>query len=278
MDEILNTRIKEVISRYPEVGTVLSEFGVACVTCAVGTCLLKDILDIHRFAPEDEQRMMTRIAGIIYPGRSVVVPLRKTAPTPKTKALVYSPPLQAHVDEHKLIKRLLVLIPAMVRSLDLDSEEGCQLALCTADFIRSFADKYHHAKEEDILFKNCDEATDIINVMLSDHEAGRAHVRAILDAVERRDTANAAEHLKAYGALLTEHIKREDEVLYPWLDGQLSDTQVGRLFDAFNEADGRASDTRRRCEAFIQRVEHRFGDATPQTGELSSREGGLGNA
>jgi hypothetical protein len=64
MDEILNARIKELINRYPEVGQVLNDFGVACVTCAVGTCLLKDILNIHRLSPEDEQRMMARIEGV----------------------------------------------------------------------------------------------------------------------------------------------------------------------------------------------------------------------
>ena len=258
MDEILGARIKELISRYPEGGNVLNDFGVACVTCAVGTCLLKDILDIHRLSPEDEQKMMIRIAAIVYPDRHVVVPLKKQESARKAKHPSYSPPMQKLVDEHKLIKRLLALIPVMLRGLDLNTGDGRQLALSSADFIRSFADKYHHAKEEDILFKCFDQSLDILKVMHDDHETARAHVRAILDSVNRMDTAGAVEHLTAYLELLTEHINKEDEVLYPWMDRQLSDTQIGQLFAAFNEVDGRLADARRRSEDFVLTMEHRF--------------------
>lgn len=258
MDEILNTRIKELIGRYPEVGNLLNEFGVACVACAVGTCLLKDILEIHRLTPEDEQRMMTRIAGILYPDRRVEIPLRKKEHVQDAKGPSFSPPMKMLVNEHKLIKRLLVVLPAMIRGLDLGAEEGRQVALSGVDFIRSFADRYHHAKEEDILFKCFDENLDILKVMLEDHEAGRAHVRAVLDAVRSQDTAAAGEHLMAYRELLTEHIKKEDEVLYPWLDRQLSDAQVGRLFAAFNEVNEPLTDAHLRGEVFVQQMEQRF--------------------
>jgi len=258
MDKILNKRIKEIISEYPEVGTVLGSFGVACVTCAVGTCLLKDILEIHRLSPEEEQKMMLRIAGIIYPGKHIEIPLRKNATAQKTKALSYSPPIQALVNEHKLIMRLLAIIPAILRNIDLCTEQGQQTVVLSVDFLRSFADKYHHAKEEDILFKCFDENLDILKVMHQDHEAGRAHIRAVLDSVSRRDTAGVVEHLTAYRDLLTEHIKKEDEILYPWMDRQLSDTQIGRLFAAFSEVDVRFADTRVRCENIITTMEHRF--------------------
>ena len=263
MEEIMGARIKELIARYPEVGAVLNDFGVACVTCAVGTCLLKDILNIHRLSPDDEQKMMTRIAGIIYPGRNIVVPLRKSEPAEKAPALSYSPPVQRLVDEHKVIKRLLGVLPAMLADLDLKTEQGRKLALDSVDFIRSFADKYHHAKEEDLLFKYFDENLDILKVMHSDHETGRAHVRAVVKAVEDRNTEEAVTHLKAYRELLTEHIRKEDEVLYPWLDRQLTDSQVGRLFTAFGEVDERFADTRLRCENTVATLEHRFSNSRP---------------
>lgn len=258
MEEILGTRIKELISRYPEVGAVLTEFGVACVTCAVGTCLLKDILDIHRLSPEDEQKMMTRIANIIYPDQHIVVPVRKSEPA-KAPTLAYSPPLQDLVNEHQLIKRLLTLLPAVIRSLDLNTEQDRQVTLSCVDFIRSFADKYHHAKEEDLLFKCFDETLDILQVMHADHEKGRAHISSVLMALEYRDTVAAVTHLNAYRELLMEHIRKEDEVLYPWLDRQLSDSRIGRLFSAFREVDARFADTRRRCEGIVTTLEHRFG-------------------
>jgi len=222
------------------------------------------ILAMHHLSPGDEQKMMTRIAGIIYPGRHIVVRLRKVETAQKEKSPSYSPPISRLVDEHKQIKRMLALIPAMLDGLDLATEEGRQLVLSAVDFIRNFADRYHHAKEEDILFKLFDENLDILKVMCVEHEAGRAHVAAIVEAANRRDTAAAAEHLTAYGVLLIEHIKEEDEILYPWLDRQLSDTQVGRLFSAFGEVDGRFLDARRKYDVFVQIIENRFGRMAPK--------------
>ncbi len=274
MNDILNERIKTVIKRNPAVGELLNEFGVACVDCAVGTCLLKDILDIHRLSPEDERKLMSGIARIVYPHRDIELPARHPEPPPAPRARRLSPPLQRLVDEHTLIKRLLALIPDMARELDLEREQDRQWALGAVDFIRSYADRFHHAKEEDILFKDAGDGQDIIQVMLADHETGRGYVRAIVEAVERHDTAAAVENLLAYRELLTEHIKKEDEILYPWLDQQLTDTQIGQLFAAFDAAEKPMADARRRSEAFIieaERCEQLRKIGTGSTKERKSR-------
>ncbi len=57
----------------------------------------------------------------------------------------------------EVIKRLLALIPQIVTKFDISSSKDKNLVRNCADFIRSYADKYHHAKEEDILFKYFDE-------------------------------------------------------------------------------------------------------------------------
>jgi hemerythrin-like domain-containing protein len=162
------------------------------------------------------------------------------------------------VDEHVLIKRWLTLIPDVVKNLDVESEEGRQLILNGVDFIRSYADKYHHAKEEEILFKYFDENLDILQVIYEDHRQARSHVTAILEAIERRDREAIAEHLSAYGGLLAEHIKKEDEILYPWMERNLSMTQIGELFSKFNEADQEIGDSTKKYQEFIETVEKKF--------------------
>ena len=67
MDEYLNAPIKEVITRFPEVGRILEEYQVGCVPCSVGTCLLKDVIEIHDLPEDRAQDMMTRIARVIDP-------------------------------------------------------------------------------------------------------------------------------------------------------------------------------------------------------------------
>jgi hypothetical protein len=46
--------IKDVVSEHPEIGAILERHEIACVTCGVGICLLKDVVSIHGLPPEEE--------------------------------------------------------------------------------------------------------------------------------------------------------------------------------------------------------------------------------
>ncbi len=258
MEAYLNKGIKEVIDEFSEVEKILDEYGIGCGPCSVGTCLLKDIVEIHALPAEKEQEMMARVAKIIYPDRVIEFPQTQRKTEDEIKEIRYSPPMKKLVDEHVLIKRWVALIPEVLNNLDVDSEEGRQILLDGVDFIRSYADKYHHAKEEEILFKYFDEDLDILKVMHEDHERGRSHVRAILEALERKDKAAIAEHLNAYRELLKEHIKKEDEILYPWMDRNLSDTQIGELFSEFNTTDEQIGYSPDKYEVFINHLEKQY--------------------
>jgi hemerythrin-like domain-containing protein len=252
----MNKGIKDVISRFPAVADILEQYNIGCAPCTEGSCLLKDIVDIHNLSPEDERALMAQIAEVIDSGRQVQMPAVKTSPQAKPKDVQYSPPLRQLVDEHVLIKRWLALIPKFVENLDVESPEGRRLVLAAVDFIRSYADKYHHAKEEEILFKYFDEDSDILRTMRLDHEKARGHVRAVLEALERRDRNAIAEHLNAYGELLAGHILKEDEILYRWMDRNLSVTHVGELFSKFAEAEGKMDkDVIDRCKTFVVKLE-----------------------
>ena len=261
MDEYLNQGIKDVIRQFPEVGDILNEYDIGCVPCTVGTCLLKDIIDVHSIAPDEERELMARISGAVNPDQAPAVPRveRKVKSSPRQSLKQgYSPPMQKLVDEHTLIKRLVALILQIMENLDVESEEGRQTVIDGVDFIRSYADRYHHAKEEDILLKYFDEGLEIIKTIYDDHETGRAHVRATLQALEDGDKEAVREHLGAYRELLTEHIEKEDGILYPWMDRNLSTTQVGELYARFNAKDEGSGDAPKKYEALINRLEQEF--------------------
>ncbi len=258
MEAYLHKSIKEVINQFPEVERILDEYQIGCGPCTVGSCLLKDVIEIHRLPANERQEMMARIAEVISSGMRTESPSLKRKPEVKPRELKYSPPLKQLVDEHVLIKRWVALIPTVIENLDVESEEGRQLVLDGLDFIRSYADRYHHAKEEDILFKYFDRDLDILKVMHEDHRKARSHVKAILTALEGKDENAIAAHLNAYRELLTEHIKKEDEILYPWMDSNLSTAQVGELFSRFNEAAAEIGDSAEKYEALIDRIERKF--------------------
>ncbi|MFQ5835606.1 MAG: hemerythrin domain-containing protein [bacterium] len=255
MKEHLNKGVKEIITEFPEVAEILNEYSIGCVPCSVGSCLLKDIVAIHNLPEDVKQELMYRIEKAIYPDRDVKIPVleRKEEPLSPEK-INYSPPIKKLVEEHMLIKRWIELIPKLVENLDIESDK--QLFLGGVDFIRSYADKFHHAKEENILFKYVDENLDITKTMLEDHTAARNHVKAIIEGLERQDEEVVFEHLNAYKELLTEHIKKEDEILYPWIDRSLSIRQVGELFTKFNQADKKVGEmVPEKYEKFIAKLE-----------------------
>ncbi|MEI8138546.1 MAG: hemerythrin domain-containing protein [bacterium] len=237
MTDVVGFYIKDVITAYPAVGAVLEAAGIGCVTCSVGTCLIKDVVSIHNLTEAQEHSLFAGIAAVIFPGRTMALPKteRKLPPAGANKL---SPPLQALVNEHTNIKRVLARIPALAiriqQGLDADTRQTVSGVI---DFVRQYADKYHHAKEEDILFKYFDAGSDILAVMYKEHEIGRQHVRSALTALEQGDASAIMDHLNAYGVLLKEHIRKEDEILYPWMNRELTDSQVGQLFSKFSTVD-----------------------------------------
>ena len=46
--------VKDVVTEHPVIGEILANHEIACVTCAVGVCLLKDVVTIHGLSPEEE--------------------------------------------------------------------------------------------------------------------------------------------------------------------------------------------------------------------------------
>lgn len=258
MEAQLNRSIKEVIKDFPPVEKILDEYGIGCGPCAVGLCLLKDIVSIHNLPADQEQEMMGRISQVIQPGQKVQIPRVERKPEAKPKELKYSPPMKKLVDEHVLIKKWLALIPEILPRLDLQSEEDQQLIRDGVDFIRSYADKFHHAKEEDILFKYFDENLDMVKVMCEDHKTARNHVKAIVEGLEGKDLQTVVHHLSAYRDLLSQHIKREDEIMLPWMDNQLSVSQVGEMYSRFLDVEERMDSHQKKYEDFITRVEREY--------------------
>ncbi len=257
MEEYLNRGIKDVIIEHPTLEAILDDYDIGCGACMVGTCLLKDIVDVHGLPPETERALMGRITKVIYPDTEIDIP-EDDGKAQAERIFVYSPPVQVLVDEHKLIKRLIALIPCITKSMDLTTEDGRQLVLEGIDFIKAYADSFHHAKEEDLLFKYFDEDSEIVSAFHEDHRNARDHVKNIVEGVSEQDGARVTKHLGAYKELLQGHIKREDEILYPWMDRNISSEQEAELAASFDEVADKFGNVNERYEAFVQKLEKSF--------------------
>lgn len=108
------------------------------------------------------------------------------------------------------------------------------------DFIRNYADAWHHAKEEDLLFPALEVAGmprdgGPVAVMLHEHVLGRTYVRQIaehLEAATSGDEEARATVLRftlAYADLLTQHIQKENNILFNMADQFLDAEEHARL-------------------------------------------------
>lgn len=170
--------------------------------------------------------------------------------------------------EHRAIESVLDSLDRAAEAL----KEGKQVAPWVfadgIDFIRNFADRCHHAKEEGKLFPMFgDRGLPVqggpIAVMLMEHEQGRSFVREAAEQFEKwKDGdeaagAEMADALQSYIMLLREHIYKEDNILYPMGDQRISgsdDEQLVKDFDAIEENE-MGPGVHEKYHAMIERLE-----------------------
>ena len=80
----------------------------------------------------------------------------------------------------------------------------------------------------------------------------------ILDALDRNDHKALGKHLMAYRDLLTGHIQKEDEILFPWMDRNLTTTKVDELLTKFDEVDRNMVFSPDKYLKFIEKLEKQF--------------------
>lgn len=171
------------------------------------------------------------------------------------------------VNEHKLILRMIALLERNTELATAGNYNNWQFFLDGVDFIRSYADRFHHAKEEDILFEaliknGMPRENSPIAAMLMEHDQGRAYVRAIEAAAQdalagkTADLATLSKNALAYAELLREHIAKEDEILYPLAERVIPDTLRDEIIAGYAAAESRApADFRTHYESLVQKYE-----------------------
>lgn len=147
--------------------------------------------------------------------------------------------------EHQAVKLTLKMLETICRRMkqpgeSIEARHIDQLL----EFFSIFVDKCHHGKEEELLFPAL-EAVGIkreggpIGVMLQEHERGREYVRRMKDtfagvrAGQPEASAGFIREARGYIKLLDQHIDKEDNVLFPFAEKQLSDAKQAELSRGF---------------------------------------------
>jgi hemerythrin-like domain-containing protein len=145
------------------------------------------------------------------------------------------------VGEHGGIMLMLRILDKVASRLENEQDVKREHLDKIIEFLRNFVDKCHHGKEEEILFPELvkrSENIKIVNELLGEHKTGRDFIRGIAESatlyhVGNPDAYHIAVNAKGYINLLTEHIRKENEVLFPLADEQLSEIVQGEIVDRF---------------------------------------------
>ena len=172
------------------------------------------------------------------------------------------------VKEHQLILRMIALLEQNVVRMGQGRFRNWQFFLDAVDFIRHYADRFHHAKEEDVLFvelisNGMPEKQSPIEAMHIEHDQGRAFVRTMAAAAEKALAGESgqipviAENAAGYIALLREHIDKEDNVLYPLAERILPEEVRARMVEAYEKAQAQTPGLEEKYQRLVEEYERR---------------------
>lgn len=148
--------------------------------------------------------------------------------------------IECLIEEHKNISRMNQVVEELcIRFMEedkIDTDEFRKII----DFIRNYADRHHHGKEEKILFVQMLEelgniADNLVrHGMLIEHDLGRLYVMNLEQALAAYDMEKSSKNkldiisnASGYVNLLRRHIEKEDTVLFPYAEKHLSEAGRG---------------------------------------------------
>lgn len=135
--------------------------------------------------------------------------------------------------EHRVIERAVPLMEKEMRRMEKEKAIDHGFVATLADFFRTYADRCHHGKEEDILFKALKkkklsaEHKKIMEELLAEHVYGRETVGKLLKA---KTAAEVKTELNKLIDLYPRHIAKEDKRFFiPVMDYFDKQEQKGML-------------------------------------------------
>jgi hemerythrin-like domain-containing protein len=151
--------------------------------------------------------------------------------------------------EHRVIERMLSVIRDAIAEIKSKHKVDPVFVDIAVDFIRMYADRTHHGKEEDILFRDLKKrklsSNDqrIMNELIEEHVFGRRTTKALMEANTRYrngDETALADITEKFETLIKfypKHIEKEDKVFFPASRTYITDEEDQAMLEEFWEFD-----------------------------------------
>ena len=153
-------------------------------------------------------------------------------------------PTEDLMREHGVLRRILLVYGEVIRRVDAGNPVDAEPVAKAAAIIRAFIEDYHEKDEEEFVFprfKKAGKLTGLVDVLLGQHQAGRtltAQIQrlattAALTKPESR--AEIAQTMRLFKRMYEPHAAREDTVLFPAFAQLLSEKELHKLMDTFEQ-------------------------------------------
>jgi len=151
--------------------------------------------------------------------------------------------------EHRLIERMIALMGKETQRIGQGLAPDTEFIRTAVDFIKTYADRLHHGKEEDILFRDLAkkqlsaEHKRIMDELVKEHVLARENTRKLVEAQNRylageKDSVKViAENMGILAKFYPKHIEKEDKHFFlPVMNYFTTDEQSAMLTE-FNDLD-----------------------------------------
>jgi len=155
--------------------------------------------------------------------------------------------IQLMIDEHVYIKRMIKVMRQaclLVYKHEPINYGDFELMI---EFVKEYADKHHHGKEEQILFNRILDETGelgeklITNGMMVEHGQGRFYIHELEEALQSVKDGNPDASIDvianavSYANLLSRHIDKEDNVVYTFALRELKSETIEQVNEECQE-------------------------------------------
>lgn len=153
--------------------------------------------------------------------------------------------------EHRLIEKMMQTVKGALRRAQKENRIDPDFVSVVTNFVRTYVERCHNGKEEDILFRALsekrisEEHRKIMESLMEDHRRGRKIVKRLVEENERYRKGDGKalpvimDSLKAMLTFYPKHIEKEERHFFSPIMGYFSEEEKGAMLREEYEFDSR---------------------------------------
>lgn len=151
-------------------------------------------------------------------------------------------PIQILFDEHEVIRLVVDAARKSSGYIGKDDSRYEQIVRKLLNFFRNYADRYHHYKEEIILFPEMCKRNEllqngVIQEMLNNHTEFREMLGSIENFIREKNYMRANQQMEIYCEALLDHISVENDEVFQIAESIFQEQELDSMYFRFADCD-----------------------------------------